>query len=63
MQAVFSMTFFNFSPKNGAYTEAWVVSDKIWIYWVISIPLTIITVLSWFMWQRKLGRGEYGGAY
>lgn len=32
LQAVFSMIFFNFSPGNEAYPEAWVVSEKIWIY-------------------------------
>ena len=57
MQAVFGMTFFNFTPGNEAHPETWVVSEKIWIYWVISIPLTIVTILSWFTWQRKLGRG------
>jgi hypothetical protein len=56
MQAVFSMTFFNFSPGNEAHPEAWVVSEKIWIYWVISLPLTIVTILSWFTWQRKSRR-------
>ena len=53
MQAVFSMTFFNFTPGNEAHPEAWVVSEKIWIYWVISLPLTIVTILFWFMWRRK----------
>lgn len=56
VSAVFSMTFFNFSPGNGVHPEAWVVSEKIWIYWVISLPLTIVTILSWFTWQRKFRR-------
>ena len=56
LQAVFSMTFFDFSPRNEAHPEAWVVSEKIWIYWVISLPLTIVTILSWFTWQRKFRR-------
>ena len=52
----FSMTFFNFSPGNEAHPEAWVVSEKIWIYWAISLPLTIITILSWLTWQRRFSR-------
>ena len=56
MQAVFSMTFFNFSPGSEAYQEAWVVSEKIWIYFAISLPLTVITILSWLMWQRTTSR-------
>lgn len=47
---------FNFSPGNEAHPEAWVVSEKIWIYWVISLQLTIVTILSWFTWQRKFRR-------
>ena len=56
-QVIFSMTFFNFSSRDEAHPEAWVVSDKIWKYWVISVPLTTIIILSWFMWQRKVRRG------
>ena len=56
IQAVFSMAFFNFSPASEAYSEAWVISEKIWIYWAISLPLTIITMLSWLTWQRRFSR-------
>ncbi|KAK6330945.1 hypothetical protein TWF718_003139 [Orbilia javanica] len=38
VSAIFSMSFFD----NG---EQWGLSPKIWIYWVIAIPVTLITVL------------------
>jgi Mg2+ and Co2+ transporter CorA len=25
-------------------------SSKIWLYWATTIPLTVITMLSWYMW-------------
>jgi hypothetical protein len=51
-KAVFSMSFFNFRPATGDQPQAWSVSDKLWIYWMFAIPLTAITVLVWFWWQR-----------
>ncbi|KAK6522068.1 hypothetical protein TWF281_002637 [Arthrobotrys megalospora] len=38
VSAIFSMSFFD----NG---EQWGLSPKIWIYWVIAIPVTLITVV------------------
>ncbi|KAK6496391.1 hypothetical protein TWF481_002411 [Arthrobotrys musiformis] len=38
VSAIFSMSFFD----NG---EQWGLSPKIWIYWVIAVPVTLITVL------------------
>lgn len=29
-----------------------VVNDKFWIYWAISVPLTIITLIGWGLWWR-----------
>ncbi|RVD90127.1 uncharacterized protein DFL_001103 [Arthrobotrys flagrans] len=38
VSAIFSMSFFD----NG---EQWALSSKIWIYWVIAIPVTLFTVI------------------
>lgn len=48
ISAIFSMSFFNFDAGEGI----WAVSDKIWIYWAVSIPVTCITILLWFFWHR-----------
>lgn len=48
ISAIFSTSFFSFDAEQGV----WAVSDKIWIYWVVSIPVTSITILLWFFWHR-----------
>lgn len=48
ISAIFSTSFFNFDAEQGI----WAVSDKIWIYWVVSVPVTSITILLWFFWHR-----------
>ena len=50
ISALFSMSFFNFDPEGGG----WSVSGKIWLYFVIAGPVTCITVLVWFYWQKLL---------
>lgn len=50
VSAIFSTTFFNFGPD----AKNWSVSDKFWVYWVVTIPITIIVPLLW----RYLGVPE-----
>lgn len=45
--AVFSMSFFDYSPDSG-----WSVSGKIWIYWAFAIPTVIGTALLWNYWGK-----------
>ncbi|KAH8815605.1 hypothetical protein F5884DRAFT_772905 [Xylogone sp. PMI_703] len=47
LASVFSMTFFNF--QEGAPT----VSGQFWIYWVITIPLTIGIVAAWYVYEKR----------
>lgn len=47
--SVFSMTFFNF--QNSGSEPA--VSNKFWIYWVVTIPVTIMIVAIWYVWEKK----------
>lgn len=56
ISAVFSTSFFNFDGENGN----WMVSDKIWIYWAVSIPVTSFTILLWFFWHRVFPRRLVG---
>lgn len=44
--AFFSTTFFQFND-NG-----WKASDKIWVYWVVTIPSTLLVLLIWRRWSR-----------
>lgn len=41
------MSFFNFDPS----IPRWTLSGKIWIYFAFAVPLTIMTVGLWVLWQ------------
>ncbi|RDW82808.1 hypothetical protein BP6252_03920 [Coleophoma cylindrospora] len=57
ISALFSTAFFNFAPaENG------VVSSKFWIYWAVTVPVTLVTFATWYRWQVALGRGKGGNA-
>lgn len=51
------MNFFNFNPNNNNGNNgnnngsAWVVADTFWLYWAITVPLTIATLLLWALWH------------
>ena len=30
-----------------------VVSSQFWIYWAVTIPMTIIIVLIWYIWEKR----------
>jgi hypothetical protein len=32
------------------------VSPKFWIYWVVTIPVTMVIVAIWFVWERRRER-------
>jgi phosphate/sulfate permease len=51
-QAIFSMSFFNFTPKSNNEPGRWTMSEKFWVYWVVAVPLTAIAVGCWLAWQR-----------
>lgn len=48
LASVFSMTFFNFQASDGP-----VVSSQFWIYWVVTIPVTVVIVGVWYLWEKK----------
>ncbi|KAH8817387.1 hypothetical protein F5884DRAFT_249042 [Xylogone sp. PMI_703] len=62
LASIFSTTFFNFqttSPtSNSSDANPSVVSPKFWIYWAISIPVTLVLVGLWYLWERHQ-QGQY----
>jgi Mg2+ and Co2+ transporter CorA len=61
VSGLFGMNFCQFGCDAGH--QDWKVSDKFWLYWAITVPLTLATALVWvlaFHGQslklRKLGR-------
>lgn len=45
------MSFFELSVDDQGETQ-WNMSDQFWIYWAISIPLTIMAIATWSYFQR-----------
>ncbi|KAK1751824.1 hypothetical protein QBC47DRAFT_76733 [Echria macrotheca] len=63
LASVFSMTFFNFQDQNpgsgsggGGGDDEPVVSKDLWIYFAITVPLTLAIVLLWRWWDRRRER-------
>ncbi|KAJ3495500.1 hypothetical protein NLG97_g3354 [Lecanicillium saksenae] len=50
VSAVFSTSFFNFNPD----ANKWTVSNKFWIFWVISVPITLLTLFMCHKWGLAL---------
>ncbi|KAI0408742.1 hypothetical protein F4802DRAFT_548902 [Xylaria palmicola] len=48
LSSVFSMTFFNFKVSDNSE-----VSQELWIYFVITIPLTLAIVGTWWVLDRR----------
>ncbi|KAB8360875.1 hypothetical protein FH972_024609 [Carpinus fangiana] len=51
---IFSMTMFDWhlDASSAGTSSASYVSNRFWIYWVIVVPLTIATLLGWYIWYR-----------
>ncbi|KAM0246852.1 hypothetical protein ACHAP5_004474 [Fusarium lateritium] len=48
ISALFSMSFFKVDDDTGV----WSVSEKFWLYWVIAIPVTLLTGGLWLVWRK-----------
>ncbi|KAM0352332.1 hypothetical protein ACHAPU_001997 [Fusarium lateritium] len=48
ISALFSMSFFKMDDDTGK----WSVSEKFWLYWVVAIPVTLLTGGLWLLWRR-----------
>lgn len=58
LASLFSMTFFNFQDQNPPESEepAGVVSPLLWVYFVVTIPLTAAIVMFWRWWDKRRER-------
>jgi Mg2+ and Co2+ transporter CorA len=52
---LFSMDVFSWPSTSGKGNESssLTASPSIWVYWAVSVPLTIITILIWVLWSRR----------
>jgi hypothetical protein len=58
LEAVFSMSFFDFATEGDGGSDRWALSRKFWLYWVVALPLTVVTLALWYIWQRGHARRE-----
>lgn len=47
----FSMTMFEWSPPEFTQDEMRPLSNYLWVYWVVAVPLTGAVLLSWRLWM------------
>lgn len=46
----FGMTMFDWSPDTGATPR---MSSYMWLYWAVTIPLTLLVMVLWLFWARR----------
>ncbi|KAL2812566.1 hypothetical protein BDW59DRAFT_167780 [Aspergillus cavernicola] len=49
VSTIFGSQFFNTAPDNASIE----VSKDFWIFWVVSIPLTLAVLLGWTLWRKR----------
>ncbi|GES58203.1 hypothetical protein ATEIFO6365_0004035400 [Aspergillus terreus] len=48
ISGIFGSNFFDF---NSPTDETWATSNKFWVYWAVTVPLTAITLILWAWWH------------
>ena len=51
-KAIFSMTFFDYTPAVDGAVEIYSISEKFWMYWAVAVPLSALTVSLWLFWHK-----------
>lgn len=49
-QTLFSMSMFSWSQSSSQSDPSSVVSHRFWIYWAVTIPLTVLVIIIWRLW-------------
>ena len=50
--AFFAMPLFRWD----AVDDGMVVSKRFWVYWAVTIPLTVLTLMVWVLWTKGQAR-------
>lgn len=51
---LFSINMFKWGGADSGETSSLTVSPSMWIYWAITVPLTVVTFLVWvFLFRRE----------
>lgn len=57
--SLFGMNFFDFAADGDGQT--WAVSEKLWLYWAVTLPLTFLTLGSWWAWDFRQKQWKFYG--
>ncbi|KAE8378068.1 hypothetical protein BDV26DRAFT_262210 [Aspergillus bertholletiae] len=52
VSGIFGMNFFNFDTTESGVMQ-WSLSDNFWLYWLVTIPLTLTTMAVWLLWFNR----------
>ncbi|KAI5464434.1 hypothetical protein BGZ63DRAFT_377645 [Mariannaea sp. PMI_226] len=50
---LFSINMFNWGGTDGNESSSMTVSPNMWVYWAVSVPLTVVTCLVWVLWSKS----------
>lgn len=50
---LFSINMFDWGVPDGGETSSLTASPSMWIYWAITVPLTLMTLIVWMLWSRR----------
>lgn len=56
------MSMFNWQGSSGSDTNDSMVVSTFWIYWAVSVPLTLVVLVGWRVWwyhQAKFYKRRY----
>ncbi|EGE83186.2 hypothetical protein, variant 1 [Blastomyces gilchristii SLH14081] len=51
ISTLFGMNFFDFSVDEDTGKQTFAMSDKFWVYWAISLPVTAAVLLAWVLYD------------
>lgn len=50
---LFSINMFDWGVAGSGTTSSLTVSPSMWIYWAITVPLTVLTFVIWVFWSKR----------
>jgi hypothetical protein len=56
VSSLFSMSMFDWLPSDDDGGETPRVSTKFYVYWCITVPLTVLVMVGWLVWYRRADR-------
>jgi hypothetical protein len=55
--SLFSMSMFDWQASDSSSSYGLSVSSYIWVYWVVTVPLTLLVMAVWRKWWQREDRG------